>query len=52
VQGSIEDYPCRCSGGDFCYIVHHPKLSIPVSFREREDAEKELQRLQEADEDA
>lgn len=44
-QGRIQDYPCKCSGGDMCYIVHHPKLSVSVSYPTREEAERELKKL-------
>jgi len=45
LSGKIREYKCLCSGGDTCFIVNHWKSSIDISFPTREEAEKELKRL-------
>lgn len=45
-KGYIQEYPCKCSGGDICYIVRHPKTKdCPVGYPTKEKAERELERL-------
>ena len=43
----IEKYPCRCSGGDFCYIVREPSEDVDVGYSTKEEAEKALKELNE-----
>lgn len=43
--GYIQEYPCTCHDSGICYIVRHPKLTPPVSFDTKEEAEEELKRL-------
>jgi hypothetical protein len=45
MEGHIQDYPCQCSGGEMCYIVHHPKVSPSPSYATRDEAEEVLQKL-------
>jgi len=40
----IQDYPCKCSDGDMCYIVRGTE-DIDVSYPTRIEAEKALEKL-------
>jgi len=44
-EGYIDEYPCKCSGGDMCYIVRHPKESIDIGYPTKEQAERALEEL-------
>jgi len=48
-RGYIHEYPCKCSGGDICFIVRFPNDDIDISYTTREIAEMELDRLRKAD---
>ena len=41
----IEEYPCKCSGGDMCYIIKNTGEKIDWSYKTREEAQKELDKL-------
>jgi len=41
-EGFVDEYPCKCSGGDTCYIVRHPDASPPPSYTTRRKAESAL----------
>ena len=44
-DGYIQDYPCNCSGGEYCFIIHHPKVTPPPSYESREEAEEDLKKI-------
>ena len=44
-DGYIQDYPCKCSGGEMCFIVRHPNVSPDPSYETREEAEEVLQQI-------
>jgi hypothetical protein len=44
-DGHVQKYRCNCSGGDWCFIVRHPKESIPVSYPTLEEAGRELNKI-------
>lgn len=45
--GYIQAYPCKCSGGDVCFIVRHPKIEVNPSFATFEEAYEHLLELNE-----
>lgn len=44
-EGYVDDYPCRCGGGDICYIVRYPNEEVDISYPTRKEAEKALEEL-------
>jgi len=46
-KGYVQIYPCKCSGGNFCYIVRYPNGEMPLSYTTRGEALKELEKLRE-----
>jgi len=44
-DGYIQDYPCKCSGGEMCFIVRHPNVTPDSSYETREEAEDTLRRI-------
>lgn len=45
LKGFVEDYPCKCSGGDMCYIVRYPNGEVDISYKTRGKADMELDKL-------
>lgn len=46
-NGYIQEYPCKCSGGDMCYIVRHPDNTVDYSYTTRKEADRELEKINE-----
>ncbi len=45
IKGFVEDYPCKCSGGDMCYVVRYPNGEVHLSYTTRVKVDTALQEL-------
>lgn len=41
----IEKYSCKCSGGDYCYIVRRGDGEVDFSYPTKNEAEEALEKL-------